>query len=157
MLPASWWVRAGWYLGGVYRGMGTGWVVGGVYRYPAQLLGEGPHDSEAGPGSPGTGLEWVVMRSRARYAQTHPAGPVGPMLGPPWSGLRFSASGPIRARFLLISYKVSQNREVSSKSVHEASHSPYSQNGVQKSPLGFLGFPVLPAFSHKELMGLFRR
>ena len=51
--------------------------------------------------------------------------------------------------------KVSQNDEVSPKYVHKASHSPYIQNGSQKSPLGFLRFPISVAFSHKELIGPF--
>ena len=32
---------------------------------------------------------------------------------------------------------------------------PILQNRSRKSPLDFLGFPFLPAFSHKELMGYF--
>ena len=46
---------------GVYRvGYGTGWVLEGCYTgYPASCKAEGS-DSGAGPGSPGTGLEWVV-------------------------------------------------------------------------------------------------
>ena len=74
---------------------------------------------------------------------------------------RFAGSGPlpaswlIGARFDLISVKFSQNDEVSPKSVEKASVSPYFQNGLQISPLDFLGFPFSPAFSCKELMGLF--
>ena len=60
-----------------------------------------------------------------------------------------------KARFQVKYTKVSQNDEVSPKSVHEACHSPYSQNGLQKSALGFLGFLYSLAFSHKELMGGF--
>ena len=44
---------------------------------------------------------------------------------------------------------------MSPKSIQKACHSPYFQNGLQKSPLGILGFPFLPAFSHKELIGHF--
>ena len=65
------------------------------------------------------------------------------------------ASWPIPARFDLILLKLSQNGIVSSKSVQKACHSPYFQNLVQKSPLGFLRFPISSAFSHKELMGHF--
>ena len=60
-----------------------------------------------------------------------------------------------RARFQVNSTEVSQNRGVSPKSVHEAWHAPYFQNGLQKSPLEILEFPFSAAFSHKELMGLF--
>ena len=72
--------------------------------------------------------------------------------GPPRAN---PASWPITARFDLISQVYCQNDEVSLKSVHKACHSPYIQKRVQKSPLGFLGFPLFVAFSHKELMGRF--
>ena len=106
------------------------------------------------------GVEWVVICSRTywgRCSMTHPAGPVGDPAGPlPGHASALPASGPIRARFHLISYKVSQKGIVSPKSVHKACHSPYFQNGVGKSPLQILRFPLLPAFSHKELMTHFR-
>ena len=46
--------------------VGTGWgILGGytgwVIRGPPSTLESGAHDSEAGPGSPSMGLEWVVM------------------------------------------------------------------------------------------------
>ena len=86
-----------------------------------------------------------------------PPGP-GRSCGPPWCRvLGNAASWPIRARFLLISYKVSQNGGVSPNYVEKAYVSPYFQNGAQKSPLDFLGFPFPVAFSHKELMGGFER
>ena len=44
---------------------------------------------------------------------------------------------------------------MSTKYVEKACHSPYSQNRLRKSPLGFLRFPFLAAFSHKELLGHF--
>ena len=59
------------------------------------------------------------------------------------------------ARISSILLKVSQNAEVSPKYVEKASHSPYSQNELGKSALDFLRFPLLLAFSHKELMTLF--
>ena len=62
------------------------------------------------------------------------------------------ASWPIRARFHHIYSKVSQNDEVSIKYPEKASHSPYSQKGLEKSPLEIPGFPFSLAFSHKELM-----
>ena len=39
----------------------------------------------------------------------------------------------------------------------KACHSPYIQNGVQNSPLEILRFPILLAFSPKELMVPFMR
>ena len=60
-----------------------------------------------------------------------------------------------KARFQVILLKVSQNPKVSPKYVEKACHSPCVQNGLQMSPLDFLGFSISPAFSHKELMGLF--
>ena len=94
----------------------------------------------------------------ARPSLHPPSGPGRSLQGPPWCRPALPgipASWPIRARLRVHNLKVSQNGEVSPKSSHEASHSPYSQNGVQKSPLDFLRFPLLLAFSHKELMGLF--
>ena len=44
---------------------------------------------------------------------------------------------------------------MSPENVNKAYHSPYFQNGSQKSALEFLRFPFLVAFSHKELIGLF--
>ena len=43
----------------------TGWVYWVLYRVPSQLPGEQSHTSEAGPGSPQGGLEWVGMGLRA--------------------------------------------------------------------------------------------
>ena len=60
-----------------------------------------------------------------------------------------------RARFHVISSKVSQNGRVSPKYVKKACHSPCFQNGLVKSPLEFLRFPYSRAFSHKELLGHF--
>ena len=70
-----------------------------------------------------------------------------PVLGP--LECRLWAKG---ARFHLISHKVSQKARVSPKYVEKACHSPYLQNGLQKSPLDFLRFRFSLAFSHKELM-----
>ena len=85
----------------------------------------------------------------------HPAGPVGHPCPPCTHTLRNAASWPITARFQVISHKVSQNGIVSPKNVNKACHSPYIQNGAQKSPLEILRFPLLLAFSPKELMVLF--
>ena len=64
-----------------------------------------------------------------------------------------AASWPIRARLRSISENVSQNDQVSPKSIKKACHSPYFQNRLQKSPLEILRFLFSPAFSPKELMG----
>ena len=126
-------------------GMGTRWVGGGVYRvgtgrgytgYPAALLGEQSWYSEAGPGSPGGagvgGTRAAGERSDGTAPGTTPAGPgrslwalpvPGPSECPPWTN---------RARFHVLFLKVSQNGEVSSKSVHKACHSPYIQKRVQE-------------------------
>ena len=100
----------------------------------------------------------MVTVQRARV----PGPPFGPGRSHPWAlPVRvpaFQSNGRLNlktATFQSLFYKVSQNQQVSPKSVHEACHNPYSQNGLQISPLEFLGFPNLLAFSHKELMGLF--
>ena len=74
-----------------------------------------------------------------------------PCRGPPWR------SSSKRARFHHIYLKVSQNGKVSPKSAEKASRSPCFQNGLRKSPLGIPRIRNSLAFSHKELMGLFRR
>ena len=87
---------------------------------------------------------------------TTPAGPGRSPLVP--SLYRDLADCPPTAkgtRLRSIFNKVSQNDEVSPKSHEKASHSPYIQNGLQKSPLEILRFPLTVAFSHKELMGHF--
>ena len=78
--------------------------------------------------------------------------PAGTSLGYP-SECRLLAN---KARFHSYSCKVSQNGRVSPEFVEKACHSPHSQNGLQKSALEILRFPISAAFSHKELMGLFR-
>ena len=91
-----------------------------------------------------------------------PPSHVPPLRGPVAYGLpvhawapRDAASGPIRARLTSFLSKLSQNGKVSPEYVEKASHSPYSQNRLGKSALGFLRFPLWPAFSHKELMAYF--
>ena len=156
-MPSTGWCGAAVRVYGLGRVYGWGSRVGipGEY-YPATQLLEGEvHDSEAGPVRPtGPG----VGGHGARNAR--PATPPTPLR----SGARSAgwlpspckaASGPIRARFHVKYTKVSQNAEVSPESVHKACHSPYLQNGLGISPLGFLRFPFWPAFSHKELLTLF--
>ena len=138
----------GGYLGGVYR-VGTGEGYTGVL--PSYLESGGP-DSEAGPGALQGRSGWSGVQRPPVQPQTHPPGPVGPLQGPPWSGPSLPASWPIRATFHLFYCKVSQNDEVSTKFDEKACHSPYFQNGLGSSPLDFLRFPFLLAFSDKELM-----
>ena len=78
-----------------------------------------------------------------------------PVQAPPGPGQGAGTSPGKRARFHLILLKVSQKDEVSPVFVEKACHSPCFQNAARKSPLDFLRFPLLAAFSHKELMGLF--
>ena len=98
----------------------TGGVWGpGGYRegytgyYPATLLEEGPDTAERAPEGL-QGLEWVVSGAgRTGDGRYHPAGPVGPASRPSLYLPCKAASGPIRARFKVISSKVSQNGGVS--------------------------------------------
>ena len=147
-----------WYQGGADR-VGTREGYTGVVPSQHAARGEGSITSEAGPGrptGPGVGGLWSlgapadpVPTLRAR--SVHPG-------GPPWYGSSSpgnAASGPIRARFSVILLKVSQNGIVSPKYHEKAYVSPYFQNGLHKSALEIPGFPFSPAFSHKELMGVF--
>ena len=128
--------------------VGRGRGIPGTHLHRARS----PADSEAGPVTPCRGVEWVVSWAGACPGY-HPAGPVSQPAGLPVPRTRLhAASQPIRARLTSILVKLSQNHEVSTEYVQKASHSPYSQNGLVKSPLDFLGFPILLAFSHKELM-----
>ena len=149
---------------------GPGWVPGWVYRWvpggaipgttqPARFARKEVLRQRSGPRRACRARSgWSEGRVRPSCRNPPLRGPVGPMLGPPWF-LHLSpgnaASWPIKARLRVKLSKVSQNAEVSPKSVEKAYHSPYSQNRLQKSPLDFLRFPILQAFSHKELMGLF--
>ena len=149
----------------------TGGYTGGYTGYypatqpPRAKPDEEPHDSEAGPGSPngaGVGGHGVGV-SGAHFACPRTGNPRAllpthlPVPGRPAPCGRWSAGPPRskRARFDVISLKLSQNREVSPKYAEKASHSPYFQKRGQKSPLEILRFPFSPAFSCKELMGRF--
>ena len=145
------WVHAGWV-------PGVGIRVGIPGEYPASskptdargaVLNQrsGPRKSQHGAGVGGFRAAGVTVSG---HGQDHPSGPVGPLQGPPCPSLSECPPRAKGARFHLISYKVSQNAEVSPKYVKKASHSPYSQKRVQKSPLQFLRFPFSVAFSHKE-------
>ena len=148
--------RVGMGLGG-YQGGYTGWVIPGSStdlprakrsryqrsgpRKPPQGAGVGGylHSAPKVFGG-GTGSGTTTPCGRARSAVPEP------------SECRLWAH---MARFDLISQKSSQNDEVSPKSVEKACNSPCFQNGLRKSPLEILRFPICPAFSHKELLGFF--
>ena len=141
---------------GTRVGYGTRWVPGRGIPVPSQLLARRSQNQRSGPGSPCQGAGVVGSGAGcARVPRPTHSGPLdlrGPLR---WSGpspRAKAASWSIRARFHLISIKVSQNDGVSPKYVEKACHSPCFQNGSRKSPLDFLGFPYSSAFSHKELM-----
>ena len=153
-------VRGQWCTGGVWDRVGIReGVPGGLYRGTTHPPREEALVQRSGPRRPCRGRSgWYQgwTRDRRLDGLLHPPlrGPVAPWA--PWCRTpRIAASWPIKARFHVISYKVSQNRQVSPKSVQKAYHSPCFQNEAKKSPLDFLRFPVFPAFSHKELMGRF--
>ena len=153
---------------------GLGMVQGGYSRvgipvgyYPctqpprSQLLEE-QTPSEAGPGSPvGAGVGGVCSGRTGTDPGAHP-----PLLLPTHHSLR-SGPGPCRAlvgraapcgqraRFDVISCKVSKTAECHRKVSKRPVIVPIFQNRVQKSPLEILRFPISVAFSPKELMGLF--
>ena len=151
-------VRAGW----VYRGGYTGGCQGGLYRGTTHRPRGAVPGQRSGPRTPcrgGSGWSWGCGRAPAVFGggdgYPHPPGPVGqPRAALPGIPLECRLWAK-RARFHDISYKVSQNDEVSPKYHEKACHSPCLQNGLRKSPLEILRFPILRAFSHKELMGLF--
>ena len=109
-------------------GTTAGWVGGpGEYYPPSMLLEEVPGTAKRAPEHL-QGAEWVVPGAgrTGEYGDgggdgpcTTPAGPGrSPCRCPPCTGtLRIAALQPIRARFQVISSKVSQNRLVSPKSV----------------------------------------
>ena len=149
-------MRCGWVLGG-YTGwvLGTGWVQGRAIPVPSpQLLEEGI-SQRSGPVGPARAGVVGIWPDVLGTAPAHPCGARSVPVGPPLQDPRKCRLWANKARFNLISSKVSQNGEVSSESVQKASHSPCFQNGLQKSPLEIPRFPVSRAFSHKELMGRF--
>ena len=113
---------------GMVRG-GYSWVGGAgvIPVHPARCRGEVP-DQRSGPRKPcrgWSGWVWELGRDGAwGRPWYHPSGPVGDPSPPCTRTSRICPSWPIRATFDLISYKVSQNREVSSVFVNKACHSP---------------------------------
>ena len=140
--------------------MGTGWGIPGwvpgwvIPGHPAGCSRRSP-DSEAGPGSPAGAGVGGLGAGRTGTVMYHPAGPVGSPGPSLYMTSQKRPSTAIGTRIDLILLKVSQKDEVSPEYVQKACHSPYFQNDAQKSPLGFLRFPFLAAFSPKELMGHF--
>ena len=138
----------------------AGWVYRGVLpSHPATRtdIPRAKDPAERAPEAPSGG--WSGWDPAASPSVRHP--PCGPGQTPAGSSLvpprAKAASWPIKARIQSYFSKVSQNHRVSPKYVQKACHSPYFQNGRQKSPLDILGFPFRPAFSPKELMGHFDR
>ena len=109
-----------------------GWVREGVLPgyYPAAR--GGVLNQRSGPRKPCRGWSgWVQGSGRTRYGdgggdgRYHPSGPVGPTSGPSlYLPLRLPPYSQKRARFQVISYKVSQNDEVSPEFAEKACHSP---------------------------------
>ena len=148
-------VVQGGYTGGVWGRVGTG----EGYTGTPSTLESGGQSQRSGPrkGLQGPGVGGDCLQRPPGQVPT----PAGPGRSPAVPSL-VPARAPRKCRLLankprynLILLKVSQNSEVSTKYVNKACHSPYIQNGSQKSPLEILRFPILTAFSHKELMGLF--
>ena len=146
------------------RGITGGW--GGVYRVRGSTT-QPPRaevqtrTSEAGPGSPmglewvGTGLDRPLRVSQYRCAsgpRTTHSGHKG-LRGPlrcPGTSLRAK-----RRDSMTFPIKLVKTTECHQKSPKRPVIVPVFQNGSGKSPLDFPGFLFWPAFSHKELMGLF--
>ena len=106
-----------------------------------------------GQGGIGT-VPWAVGVRRAGTVLYPPCGPGRPPVGSLVQDLANTRLWANNGDISVIFYcKVSQKAIVSPKSHQKACHSPCSQNGLQKSPLGILSISFWPAFSHKELMG----
>ena len=97
---------------GIQVGTGEGYTG----YYPHRPREEEPNPAERAPEAL-QGLEWVGLGSgrvslgvrRVGGPWYHPSGPVGPCRPSLYQGPWNPASGPIRARFHVISLKVSQN------------------------------------------------
>ena len=143
--------------GRVYR-VGTGRVyrVGNTgYPAPRQVQHpQGHPDSEAGPGSPRGWSGWSGWPSPLdRWAPAVPGTTLRarsvPLQGPPCTW----PCSPGKGRdYGYISVKLVKTAKCHRKSRKRPPVVPIFQNGSKKSPLDFLGFPLLLAFSPKELM-----
>ena len=130
--------------------------MGNTGPYPARVLKSPPsNDSEAGPGTPCRGVEWVVIACGVGGPQNPPSGPGRSLQALPGSGTLGCRLWANKARFSVFLLKLSQNGVVSPEKCNKASHSPCFQKRLRKSALEIPGFPFLSAFSHKELMVLF--
>ena len=135
-----------------------GWAIPG-YCPPSGFARGEVHMQRSGPRKPlqgaGVGGIWSSDVPAAGTGYPHPC---GARSAHPWTSLGYPSECRLwanKARFQSISYKVSQNGQVSPINVEKACHSPYFQNELGKSPLEILRFLYLRAFSHKELMGHF--
>ena len=91
----------------------------------------------------------------AGMPQDHPAGPVGLLWSPPCPEPCYPALQPKGRDSMTFLIKLVKRAKCHRICLKRPVIVPIFQNGVKKSPLGFLGFLFLPAFSHKELMGRF--
>ena len=141
-----------------------GWVyrVGtrvGYYRdtQPA-ARGEVQHQRSGPVGPAGAGVVGAGARTY-RAAGTAPGpplrGPVDALWASPCPGPSECRPGPIRRDSMKFLRKLVKTAECHQKCQKRPVIVPILQNGYQKSPLDFLGFPFGAAFSHKELMGHF--
>ena len=149
---------------GVWSRVGTGWGgTGWVYR----VGNTGPTDhvlgeqtlQRSGPRSPcrgrsgwqgAAGVRLLEPTLRARSACSLPGSRTLLEQVPTHGRLN-----PQNLRITLILLEVSQNGRVSPRNHQKACHSPCFQNGSKKSALEIPRFPILLAFSPKELMGVF--
>ena len=141
------WCGRVWYQGG-YTRVGTRVGYTGVLPSSQVLRPSGGLTAKRAPEAPeGAGVGGQAAAPTGPFARAPdpttpvPLGPPGPLRWV-WASPRANpASGPITARFHLISIKLVQNRVVSPKYVEKASVYPCFQNGSQKSPLEIPGFP----------------
>ena len=102
-----------------YSGWVPGWVYRGEYYPPSTLLGERSHRQRSGPRKALRAWSgWSVgARANGRAGRSYPT-PAGPGRSTPWPSLDMTSECPPwtnRARFDLISHKLSQNGRVSPK------------------------------------------
>ena len=121
---------------GGYTGWVTGWVYRGSTSQPSSrgavpsTAKRAPEAQRAGVG--GTGAAGALGVRWDGDGQDHPAGPVGPLRGPPCPSLAYVPPRANTARFDPKYCKVSQDGEVSPEISQKACHSPYSQKRAWK-------------------------
>ena len=134
---------------GVRTGYGTGvgstgGYLGGLYRGttspPSCPQGGAPY-SEAGPGRPCRGLEWVVRGAGCVRAMSPPCGPGrSPCRCPPWDMPllgQMAASGPIRRELRYISVKLVKTTECHRNMCKRPVIVPISKTGTKSHLLIF--------------------